>query len=271
MILHRIGLFFLILSFKPGSAQEIAGVWTGNSANHLLVAKPAKIVVELELYNDSLLTGVSHLYYSKGRYEHYKLKGKYKRSDSTLEFREDSMIAFKYKGALPCMGTYAMKLTVQDNRLLLNGIWKDNKRGIFSCPTLKTWFQKENNPGDTSNLAYKTRFSDIQKIIEIDSVEQDSIKIELFDNGVEDDDTVSIYLDDKEILTRRRISGKPISFYVNLNKSLPITKIKMVADNVGTIPPNTAVLIITTKRNQYNVHLSSDFQKNAVVEFFLRD
>jgi hypothetical protein len=44
----------------------------------------------------------------------------------------------------------------------------------------------------------------------------------------------------------------------------------MVADNLGTIPPNTSVMIITTATNRYELFISSNEQKNAKVVFDLR-
>jgi len=44
----------------------------------------------------------------------------------------------------------------------------------------------------------------------------------------------------------------------------------MVADNLGTIPPNTSVMIITTPSKRYEVFISSSEQKNAKVVFDLK-
>jgi hypothetical protein len=44
----------------------------------------------------------------------------------------------------------------------------------------------------------------------------------------------------------------------------------MVAENLGSIPPNTSVMIITTANNRYEVLISSSEQKNAKVVFDLK-
>jgi hypothetical protein len=44
----------------------------------------------------------------------------------------------------------------------------------------------------------------------------------------------------------------------------------MVAENLGSIPPNTSVMIITTPGNRYEVLISSTEQKNAKVVFDLK-
>jgi hypothetical protein len=41
----------------------------------------------------------------------------------------------------------------------------------------------------------------------------------------------------------------------------------MIAENLGTIPPNTAVLIITAGEKHYRLYLTSTENKNAMVRF----
>ena len=40
---------------------------------------------------------------------------------------------------------------------------------------------------------------------------------------------------------------------------------------MGSIPPCTALMIIYIQNKRYEVYLSSNFEKNAVVEFFLKE
>jgi hypothetical protein len=39
----------------------------------------------------------------------------------------------------------------------------------------------------------------------------------------------------------------------------------MFADNLGTIPPNTALMIVTDGDKQHEIRLSSSFEKNATI------
>jgi len=41
----------------------------------------------------------------------------------------------------------------------------------------------------------------------------------------------------------------------------------MYADNLGTIPPNTALMIVTDGDKRYEVHISSDTEKSGSVVF----
>ena len=52
----------------------------------------------------------------------------------------------------------------------------------------------------------------------------------------------------------------------NLFEQLPYRyEIIMVADNLGSIPPNTSLMVVTSKLKRYEVFISSSEQKNARV------
>lgn len=117
-------------------------------------------------------------------------------------------------------------------------------------------------------LVLKTRENALARKIEIEAGE---IKIDLYDNGQIDDDTVSIYHNNALIKSKMRLSQKPISLTIKVDPSQPHHEMVMVAENLGSIPPNTSVMIITTTRNRYEVFISSTEQKNAKVVFDLKN
>ena len=266
--------FFLNLLL---SAQDISGVWIGNYNPALFATRPEKLVVEIIVYNDSLITGASHLYYKNDQYEHYKIYGRFKKKESLIYFSEDSTIAVKL-GLMDanCLGNYTMKLTSTGNTLEMKGRWDDNSTALFRCPSTGVWLEKEvkedikqtiSKPVD-KNLERK---SDIQSLVEISNAEKDSILIELYDNGIIDNDSASLYLDDSLLLHKQFVSNKPISLYISLDKQKPLSKLKLAAESLGSIPPCTALMIIKTKKKRYEVNLSSNFNSNGVVEFFLKE
>ena len=44
-----------------------------------------------------------------------------------------------------------------------------------------------------------------------------------------------------------------------------VNEISMFAENLGLIPPNTAMMVIDDGKNKYELSLSSSLQKNATV------
>jgi hypothetical protein len=277
---------FMAIGFVGGvAAQDINGNWEGNYGRQLMMPRPQKLVVEIYTFDDSVITGASHLYYRGNKYEHYKITGIFHRKDSTVTFREDSALAIKL-GIFGdnCAGIYSLKLSVSDTLMRLTGRWKDVSRSLFHCPSSTVWLEKRLRKPDTTapekepaNIALPAknpemnRSPDIQSLIEIKKRDKDSIKIEVYDNGEVDNDTVSVYFNDDLIIDKRMISLKPILFYVNAGDFTGVDKIKLVAESLGSIPPCTAIMIITTKTKRYEVSLSSTFYKNGIVELFLKD
>ncbi|MCW5918101.1 MAG: hypothetical protein KIS82_12230, partial [Ferruginibacter sp.] len=85
-----------------------------------------------------------------------------------------------------------------------------------------------------------------------------------------DGDSVSVYFDGHQVLQKSRISDKPLQFYINLNPTMPTHRLLMVGESMGSIPPCTALMIVKTRKNRYEMNLSSNFTKNAVLEFFFK-
>jgi hypothetical protein len=100
--------------------------------------------------------------------------------------------------------------------------------------------------------------------------EPGEIKINLYDNGEIDGDTVSIYHNNKIIKSHMGLSEKPVSFTIEVNPDQPHHELIMVAENLGSIPPNTSVMVINTPGHRYEVFISSSKQKNAKVVLDLK-
>jgi hypothetical protein len=286
--------FFLMLAYfysNPLQGQDLSGVWVGNYSKHIMMTTPEKLVVELFLHNDSLITGASHLYYSNNMYEHYTLVGSYNRKDSIAHFREDSTLGVKlgFLGS-NCLGNYTTRLTITDTSMLLTGKWSDNATSIIRCPTVKVHLGKplpqkkipvaaKAKKPETAKVIVKDktedknleRASEIQSLIEIPIAEKDSIKIELYDNKEIDGDIISLYLNEEVLLHKQMLTASPLVLYVSLSNGTLVDKIKMAAESMGSDPPCTAMMLITTRTGKkYQVNLSSNYNKNGIVEFFLK-
>ena len=116
--------------------------------------------------------------------------------------------------------------------------------------------------------ALKSRTNSLVKQIFTDAGE---IKIDLYDNGEIDDDTVSIYHNNRLLAARARLSQKPITFRIQVNEQFPHHEFVMVADNLGSIPPNTSLMIVTAGDKRHEVFISSTKQKNAKVVLDLKE
>lgn len=97
------------------------------------------------------------------------------------------------------------------------------------------------------------------------SISEKSFKIDLYDNGEIDGDRISVYHNNELIISNKMLTDKPISFIINCDENDPVHEFVMVAENLGTIPPNTSLMIITAGEKRYELFVTSTEQKNAVV------
>lgn len=105
------------------------------------------------------------------------------------------------------------------------------------------------------------------KVLEVKS---NKVKVDLFDDGEIDNDIVSVYFNNALLVDKRPITAQAHSFTLNLAAG-KTNELVLVAENLGTIPPNTALMIITDGTSRYEVRLSADMKNNASVRFELKN
>lgn len=93
------------------------------------------------------------------------------------------------------------------------------------------------------------------------------LTLNVYDNGIVDGDTVSIFYNGRLILSHRRLSEKPIVIHLTLDEGIKIHKIVLFAENLGSIPPNTALVIVNAGDKRYELYSSADLEENAVLVF----
>ena len=100
-------------------------------------------------------------------------------------------------------------------------------------------------------------------------VNSDTVTVELYDNGVHDQDSVSVIYNNRIVVDRQELKvNNPIKFKLKVDKNSKNNELILVAENLGTEPPNTAVMFITEKSGKrQQVILNTDLTHNGVVYF----
>lgn len=97
-------------------------------------------------------------------------------------------------------------------------------------------------------------------------VESDSVRLSFYDNGEIDGDSISVFVNNELVLSHQGLEAKAFNVYLHLDSTRETNEISMYAENLGRIPPNTALMVITDGINRYEVFLSSSLTENATVE-----
>lgn len=118
---------------------------------------------------------------------------------------------------------------------------------VSKVPVPKVLLERENN---------------LVKTIQTD---EELIQIDLYDNGTIDHDSISLFHNNKQVIKNGGLSYNPISLKIKCSKDDHRHELIMVAENLGEIPPNTALMVITAGRKRYEVFLTSTEEKNAKV------
>lgn len=67
-------------------------------------------------------------------------------------------------------------------------------------------------------------------------------------------------------------SGKPsITWSQSVDAAHPHHELVMVAENLGSIPPNTSLMVVTANNKRYEIFISSSEQKNAKIIIDLKE
>ncbi|MFD2524871.1 hypothetical protein ACFSQD_03555 [Flavihumibacter stibioxidans] len=128
-----------------------------------------------------------------------------------------------------------------------------NNRSVVKGPTL-----------DANSLT--SRFKQRQTIVANEvTVNSDSIRVSFYDNGDIDGDTITVFLNGTPVLEKQMISAKATTIYIKLDPAKEFNDIAMFAENLGSIPPNTALMIVYDGNTPQEVFLSSNLQQNGSV------
>jgi hypothetical protein len=130
---------------------------------------------------------------------------------------------------------------------------------------------EKNEPAKPQETKPKQPAADINgRIIEtIQSVNysSDSLVITLYDNGEVDGDTVSVLMNGKVIMPLVGLSTNPVRKTIYTKDITDSIQIVMYAENLGTLPPNTGLLIVNDGKDRYEIRFSGDLKKNSAIVF----
>jgi hypothetical protein len=93
------------------------------------------------------------------------------------------------------------------------------------------------------------------------------LKLDFYDNAEIDGDSISVTVNNNTIVSHQLLGTRPVTVYVKVSLDHPEQEVTMIGENLGTIPPNTALLIVTAGNKRYQLFLASNGKKNAQVRF----
>lgn len=274
--MRKLWAVYTLLFSSPLFSQELDGRWTGR-----LVMAPSgcfpiyNIEFTIQEKNGKIEGTVLH-FSDSSNYVRKNIYGTYSKDSNLLIIEEKSITDFKIKeDCVPCMKKYVLTYhkgsgtTITDEQI--RGAWSSPASkatdGKATCDPGSIVLNRQTKP--SINKMVKSDELRDKKNILVQEIHLDSslVQIELFDNGQIDGDTVSVYVNNRSTIYRQLLRAQAISFLVPIDQKRPIQEVVMVGENLGTIPPNTALMIVTAGKERYQLYLTADEKKNALVRF----
>lgn len=285
-------------------AQNLTGKWTGIlHTNADLTGKPGSYFMHMELkQSGNKINGSTQIDFQKDKSVIYLVSGAPgKQNQFKLSLTGNSTPSDKsYSGQSDFfIELNDISYSKNDTAQILYGRWLSGNEsgGNFWATKIDTLFEPKNEDFFTSKNKVEKK-----KIIKTDSlkplttlikpqmptikklpvvikvpfekrkniikdtlvVTSAAVTIELYDNGEIDGDSVSIYLNNKPLLIKKELQTVAINIPLRLEKNKQYT-VTIFAENLGRIPPNTAVMIVKSGSNRKTIYLSANLETNASI------
>lgn len=292
---------FLFFSLSSQS-QSVFGYWYGyanvksnKSANNYLV----ELVLQPE---KGFVKGILN-YYFKNTYRSIQVKGNYDAASRRLSLYDVPVVYHGSISnfEVDCMMNMLATLRVAQAGSTLVGNFRGLPDYQYTCPelTLSLSFNadiskkdsvmkaisefKENyqvwtpsatdtaiamnvTPRKVVNYVTESEYTKRENVIinEIE-VDSDSLQVDVYDNGEVDGDIISLFYNQQLIMNSQKLTHKSIHIGIRLDTTKAYNEITMFAENLGLIPPNTALMVVIDGKKRYEIRVSSNLQKNATI------
>lgn len=282
-------------------AQKVSGSWYGK-AEIMLESENHNYLTELILkQKGNTISGVMG-YYFKDQYQSFFVKGTYDPKSRLLVIKRVPVVYFRSNDAKPsvnCVMDFEATLTISRVKSTLKGYYLRDKNYMYTCPDLHLNFTldtKENTDsvlreavavqrvwrpthdelvvspevleekkaiiGTPEIKAFESRKTVVNNEILVNS---DSLRVTLYDNGTVDGDTISVFYNNIPVVSHQGLDVQGANFYIQLDSTTEVHDLSMFAENLGRIPPNTALMIIHDGIQRHEIFLTSTMTTNGTV------
>jgi hypothetical protein len=295
-------IIFICLLCLGASSQSVTGYWYGSAAVSG-EAMTNNYLIEMVLRQEgSSVKGLLN-YYFKDQFRSQSVKGNYNAGTRVITINNVALPWFRSTSTfeVDCKMDFSGILRVSQVASVINGSFVGTPEYKNTCPEIMSSLRQnnENNNLDSiivairefketkqlwkpsvedtvvavtvqarkvTNYVIDQQFGTRETVVaEEIEVEGDSLQVDFYDNGEVDGDSIAIFLNKKLIAYHQRLSTKSIHFTFPLDTLKTMNEISMFAENLGSIPPNTALMVLDDGVKRFELRLSSSLDKNATI------
>lgn len=300
--LHSVICIILFSGCLPLYSQTINGHWYGigkvESGSERIVDARDNFLAEMELHqNGKNVKGKLNYYFKDSLFLH-TIEGHYDAANRRLVLHKIPVIFYgstDIRNGVDCDMTGDFTLRVSKVESTLSGALVSDEEHKYTAAPIQFSFKRSTDtasfvkveePEDSATVItssdstlmplpalvstiktpqqkeFERRETTVTQEIEVKSSE---IKIELYDNGIIDYDSVTVYVNGRVILPKSMLTHRAIKLTFNIDEQRDYTDVSMFANNEGMIPPNTAALILYDGKKRYEIQMSSSLNRTATI------
>jgi hypothetical protein len=245
-------IIIYLMAINAG-AQSLTGTWRGKLTQGPGGCFPVYFIEMQMKVDGAKVTGSTYHFSDVSNFVKENFEGVYDSKSKSVSIMETGVLTFHIPpDCVPCIKKYALAYERNDKNQQLSGDWGGRMMNSqLACPPGKITLDKE-----ASSI-----FNEIK-------VDTGTIRLDFYDNAEIDGDTISVMVDNQMVVSHQCLGLKPITVNIRIDLTRTIHEVVMIAENEGSIPPNTALLMVTAGKNRYRLFLSSDDdQKKVLVRF----
>lgn len=247
-----LAILLLLSTAFFSKAQDLNGFWAGRLSMPGGCFGVNNIELQLRVRGNTVV-GDSYHFENVNYYVKKKLTGTYDSATKRLTLHEEYVTTYHIPTTCTiCIKNFYLTYRKEGNVETLEGNW-DGK-------IMNTGIDCSVGPIVLSRIK-ESAFKEIPEI----AVDTGTIRLDFYDNATIDGDSITVRVNKNVVVSNQLLSAKPITTYVTVDLNNIFFEIEMIAENLGTIPPNTALLIITAGTKKYQLFLTSTKTKSAMI------
>lgn len=257
MVKKRLCFFLFLFWGSLLQAQEVGGFWKGTLTFAGGCFAQNNIELQIKMVGDGLY-GDSYHYMDVNNYIRKDISGSYDPETKQLLVQEGIVTeqALVDRCSI-CIKRFSLTYRKTNNTEFLDGYWTGKMQGTnIDCGT-----------GGTITLSRIVTPTFKDESIPVIKVDTGEVKLQFYDNGTIDGDSITVKVNKQIVLSHEKLSNKPVTTTVRIGLETPVVTVEMLAENEGSIPPNTALLIVTAPNLYHRLYMTSTKEKSARLRF----
>jgi hypothetical protein len=288
----------LLLPLLAVGQYHFTGAWYGRAEAKTGLTYNSYLCELVILKKGNKITGKLNYYFGADTYS-AQISGTFWPETGTIELLPFKLISFfaRDSNAPDCLMDGSLTLYTYNEDSILYGQLNPANEYRYGCPIITVRLQKERNlPGGARLLAGSRlpegssqpnkrtqpptgpdttapppRLSpDMSALLQrsfvpgpLIEVDTDSVELHLYDNGKVDGDTVSVFFNRQPLASRVALGATPVVLRLVLQPGE--NEVAMFAENLGEIPPNTALCLLYAAGRRFDINLTSNMASNGTI------